>query len=96
MTADALFLNSNLWGLTGFRYRVNFLMTIRAGHVLFQGVHIRLIRRRDLAMTVCATDRIRFLFAQAVPGNVVNSRMAAGAGIVAVSGCRKTIHKSGI
>jgi hypothetical protein len=73
-----------------------FLMTIRTSHVLFQGVNIRLIRRRNLAMTACAADRIRFLFARAVPGNVVHSRMAAGAGIVAVSGCRKTIHKSGI
>jgi len=96
VAADAFFLNGYLFRFSGFRDRVNFLMTVRAGHVLRHGMDVRLIGRSNLPVAVGTADRIGFLLARTVARDVFNSRMAAGAGIIAVNGSGKTADQSPI
>jgi hypothetical protein len=53
-------------------------------------------RPGDLAVAARTPDRIGFLLAETVPGDIVNSGMAAGAGVVGVNGCGKTAGKGRI
>jgi hypothetical protein len=43
-------------------------------------------RGSGFLVATCATDGIGLLLACAVSGNIINARMAAGAGIIAVNG----------
>jgi len=96
MAADALFLDGHFRGLIRLRERVNFLMAVRAGHVLRHGMCVGPERPGNLAVAARAADRIGFLFPGTVPGDVANSGMAAGTGVVAVNGCGKAAGKSRI